>query len=171
MSKSCTCFFCGCARRCISCTGSVAVVLADARPAALIAPASLVVVLADARPTSMLAPASLAVAFANARPVAWLVTGSFGGCAGTLRPPSSQCLFLPPQLPLPPHTESSLMLPCRLPRTKRGRVFFYLTFLVLVFGLFLSLAFELLASLTARPLFCRLVPPSITHIRHDNPSI
>ena len=47
-----------------------AVVLADARPAALLALASSAVVLADARPSALLALALSAVVLADARPAA-----------------------------------------------------------------------------------------------------
>jgi hypothetical protein len=56
---------------------SFAVVLADARPAALLAPASPAVVLADAFPAVLLAPASYAVVLADARPAALLALVSF----------------------------------------------------------------------------------------------
>jgi hypothetical protein len=55
---------------------SLAVVLADARSAALLAAASLAVVLADARSTALLAPASAAVVLADARPAAFLAPTS-----------------------------------------------------------------------------------------------
>ena len=50
--------------------------LADARPAALLAMASFAVVLADARPAALLAPASSAVVLADAPPAALLAAGS-----------------------------------------------------------------------------------------------
>ena len=49
---------------------SSAVVLADARFSAILAPVQLAVVLADARPAALLAPTSLAVVLADARPAA-----------------------------------------------------------------------------------------------------
>ena len=55
---------------------SYAVVLADARPAALLAAASDAVVLADARPTALLAAASYAVVLADARPTTLLAPAS-----------------------------------------------------------------------------------------------
>jgi len=56
----------------IACTSFFAVVLADARPATLLARPSYAVMLADARPAALLAPASLAVVLAEARPAAFL---------------------------------------------------------------------------------------------------
>ena len=51
---------------------STAAMLADARPAALLATASLAAVLADARPAALLALASNAAVLANSRPAALL---------------------------------------------------------------------------------------------------
>ena len=53
-------------RQVVETGASHAVVLADARPAALLAPASLTVVLADDRPTALLASAFYAVVLADA---------------------------------------------------------------------------------------------------------
>ncbi len=65
---------------------SFAVVLADARPAALLAPAPLAVVLADARPAALLALASYAVVLADARPAAFLALVSSAVVLADARP-------------------------------------------------------------------------------------
>jgi hypothetical protein len=62
------------------------VVLADARPAALLALASYVVVLADARPAALLALASYAVVLADARPAALLALSSYVVVLADARP-------------------------------------------------------------------------------------
>jgi hypothetical protein len=54
---------------------SSTVVLADARPAALLVLASLAVVLADAHPSALLALTSYAVVLKDARPAALPATG------------------------------------------------------------------------------------------------
>jgi hypothetical protein len=65
---------------------SLAVVLADARAAAGFALASLALVLADARPAALLAAASLAVVLADARPAAWFAAASLALVLAGARP-------------------------------------------------------------------------------------
>jgi hypothetical protein len=109
-------------------------------------------VLADARPPALLAQAFLAVVRAL--------------CAPLLHSASSS--------PRPALSLPTLCLPCRarsLGQRTLSLLLHSLSFslvlnpFLLVFGHFLPLVFELLASrptsLTARPLFCRLAPPSI----------
>ena len=66
---------------------SFALVLADARPAALLARASFAFVLADARPTALLASASHAVVLADARAAAWLAVAFWRLCSQMMLDP------------------------------------------------------------------------------------
>ncbi len=65
---------------------SYAVVLADARPTAFLALASYAVVLAEARPATLLAPASCAVVLADGRPAALLAGTSSAVVLADARP-------------------------------------------------------------------------------------
>ena len=66
---------------------SFALVLADARPAALPARASSAFVLADARPTALLASASHAVVLADAQAAAWLAVAFWRLCSQMMLDP------------------------------------------------------------------------------------
>jgi hypothetical protein len=126
---------------------SYAVVLADARPAALLAPASLTVVLADACPAALLAHASNAVVLADARPAALLAH------AAVVR---ALCALVLPRFAACPTTALSffmLLLLGIVVFLGRGTLSllhsllfaFALEGTLLVLGLFLSLVFKLLA--------------------------
>jgi hypothetical protein len=83
---------------------SHAVVLADARPAALLAPVPFAVVLADARPAAFLAPAPSAVVLADARPAELLAPASSAVVLADARPCLHWLLWrLCSQMLAPPH--------------------------------------------------------------------
>jgi hypothetical protein len=147
------------------------VVLADACPAAFLALASYAVVIEDACPAAFLALASYAVVLADACPPALFTPASYAvvwALCAPLLDSASSCPRTVQSLP-------TLCLPCRV-RSLGQRTISLLHSLpfpralnpfLLVLGLFLSLVFELLASrptvasLTVRPPFCLLAPPSI----------
>ena len=149
---ACTEFICGCARRCsrrrITCTGFIGGCARRCSPHR-IACTCFFGGCARRCSTSHIA-----------------CTCFFGGCEDTLRPPSSQCILLPPPRPLPPHAVPSLPVPCWHYRTKDSSLLHsplfpcLETLLACVWWSLPASCFRP-TSLTTRPLFCRLAPPSI----------
>ena len=141
---------------------SLAVVLAGARPAALLAPASDAVVLADARPDALLAPACLAVVLADAPTTALLALAFLAVVRALCHSPL--VLHSASSCPFPTHFLPTLRLPCCAVCFGHGTLSLFRSLLfpfafkvtLIVYGLFLPLVPELLASrptsLTARPL-------------------
>jgi hypothetical protein len=118
-------------------------------------------VLPDDRTVSYLAPTSSAVVLADARPAAWLAFASFAVVRALCEP----LLHSDSSCPSPFHSLPTLCLSCRAGSLGQStfslihRLPFPLPLkpFLLVFGLFLPLVFELLASRLTRFLFCRLV--------------